>query len=255
MMKILKFLAILMLVPSLCFGEASRSFDGVDDKISNTSVSSVLNSLTSITVSMWAYRSGTGDTFPRIIYKGDATSPSGNTGYWEIILDHVSSYRIQIRIPTTVNPNGWSPPADSTGQLSNSWMHIAFSMVDLNNLLEQPKIYTNGILRTGTQTSVASGTKITDVNDIVFGDWGAGTRVLNGSIAYMQVYNEGLSAEKIKEIMFYPGSITNVLVGFWPLWGDSTEIDLSGNGNVGTVTGAATSSDGPPVCFGGGLPL
>ena len=54
--------------------------------------------------------------------------------------------------------------------------------------------------------------------------------------------------------MWLPGSLESSQ-GFWPIWGDSTEIDLSGKGNTGTVTGTTVDSSGPPVMFGGGLPL
>ena len=76
----------------------------------------------------------------------------------------------------------------------------------------------------------------------------------NGLIAYGTIFASVLTVVEMAELMWKPASLGGAQ-GYWPLWGDSTEIDLSGNGRTGTVTGSATSTDGPPVMFGGGLPL
>lgn len=75
----------------------------------------------------------------------------------------------------------------------------------------------------------------------------------DGRMAYVHMYKRVLTLTEINQIMIKPGSITDSLVGYWPLWGvNSPEIDLSGNGNTGTVTGATSSSDGPPIMLSSG---
>jgi hypothetical protein len=69
-----------------------------------------------------------------------------------------------------------------------------------------------------------------------------------GKIAHAQVWNRKLSNAEIKQAHECPGSVLNGLVAYWPLFGsDTPELDLSGNGNTGAVTGATESTDGPPI--------
>jgi len=67
-------------------------------------------------------------------------------------------------------------------------------------------------------------------------------------ISDLHVYNRQLSKDEINEIMYNPNSIPGAYI-YSPIWGSSPEQDLSGNGRDGTVTGTATSTDGPPISF------
>ena len=82
----------------------------------------------------------------------------------------------------------------------------------------------------------------------------------DGLISHVQVHDETLTSVLVNENMWKPGFYPGGLIGFWHAWeaGDS-EPDLSLNANTGTDDGTTgdpiTSLDGPPVMFGGGLPL
>ena len=76
-------------------------------------------------------------------------------------------------------------------------------------------------------------------------------------MAYGAMWNIGLSVLYQADLMWQPEIVPGVslMQGMWPLLGDATEPDISLNNNTGTVVNATTSSDGPPVFFGNGLPL
>jgi hypothetical protein len=58
-----------------------------------------------------------------------------------------------------------------------------------------------------------------------------------------------LSLNELKGLMVKTAP-TQVVAGFWPLWGlSSPEPDLSGNRNDGTVTGAVRSNHPPITLF------
>ena len=53
---------------------------------------------------------------------------------------------------------------------------------------------------------------------------------------------------EIRNLVKYPGSVGEGLVGFWPLWGSSSvEPDYSGFQDNGVVTGAVRGNSDPPV--------
>ena len=99
-------------------------------------------------------------------------------------------------------------------------------------------------------------------NTVVFraGSSAGGGQQVNGRLTYVQQWAVILTLVEINEIMWFPERITTASSttwgGLWPIWGsDSPEIDLSGDGSTGTVNGTTANADGPPVMFGGGLPL
>jgi hypothetical protein len=83
---------------------------------------------------------------------------------------------------------------------------------------------------------------------LTMGSIEGGTLTFDGLIAYPHMYDRELTQPEIKEIMHKPGSIRDGLVGFWPFTDDgSTQRNLSGIGNTGSVTGATSSDESPPI--------
>jgi hypothetical protein len=70
---------------------------------------------------------------------------------------------------------------------------------------------------------------------------------IDGEIAYVQFWTRNISAEEVNQSMHCPGSVTKDLLAYWPLTDSGTQYDQSGNGNNGTNSGTAASTDGPPV--------
>ena len=91
-----------------------------------------------------------------------------------------------------------------------------------------------------------------DVNQVWIGlrtDSGSG---FNGNLAYAQVCQAALTEAEFAQARWYPGTVTNNLKLYLPLFGNSTtEPDLSGNDKDGTATGSTESEEGPPIMVGG----
>ena len=110
-------------------------------------------------------------------------------------------------------------------------------------------MYINGI-QEDTDTGAGNIDSLSNANNFEVGDVdGANTETANGLLAYIFQSTSVLTIVEITELMWKPGSLPSN--GYWPMYGgDSPEQDLSGNNNDGTVTGATTSDDGPPIMIG-----
>lgn len=139
---------------------------------------------------------------------------------------------------------------DISGDFAGNWKHVA---VTFNGTNEQDytnfKMYVDGESIATVQPGKGLSSP-TDGQNIIGNDNSLSAGHWNGKIAYYQVNHIEMTAGQIVENMHRPGTTVEELKAFLPLWGvDSPEVDLSGNGNTGTVTGATESSDGPPVFF------
>ena len=70
---------------------------------------------------------------------------------------------------------------------------------------------------------------------------------MDGQMAYWHAYSGILTIGEVNTLMHCPGSISDGLVGYWPLTDGTTQYDQSGNANNGTNSGTAASTDGPPI--------
>lgn len=251
MRNLAKFLIPLLLIPQICFGAASRSFDGANDHLVKTEYSDLYNA-TSFTVMSWSTVSNvTADyvlfstwngTQGIFIFNDDVGFGSGRTDIW--------NYRVCEAALTCIAVEG-----GTGGYSANTWQNTALTFT-ANNATGM-NFYVNGSLESKSPadtTSVADAGGV-GAEDIWLGERQTGAQDRNGLIAYSSIWNRVLSAVEMANARWLPESIPDGLLQFNPLWGDSTEIDLSGNARSMTVTGATTSSSGPPVMFAGGLPL
>ena len=238
-MKNLLVTLILLLQCLNVWAAASRSFDGTNDEIDMGNVHDVTTG--SVSLCEWIKPTDDADADTWLGKKNSATTAAG--------------YHIR---QGTTDPHG-AVIADGTNQITSAspndldgvWTYVCSvydGVLSSTNLL-----YENGVqVDSDTNILVVSLT-----NAIVFqiGETADDATDANGLAAYGSVWvGTILNVQQISEIMWKP-DLAEQASGFWPLWGDATEIDLSANANTGTVTGAVTSGDGPPVMFGGGLPL
>ena len=113
----------------------------------------------------------------------------------------------------------------------------------------------------GTDKSPISTITLASASELSSGENGGEGEDAAGLTCYASVLvGTVLTVVDMLEIMWNPEIAaiyvgSSDILGFWPFWGDSPEIDLSLNANSGTVSNATTSTNGPPVMFGGGLPL
>ena len=240
-MKTLKLLTILLLLPSLCFGAASRSFDGVNDNISMGNVLDVTTG--NVSLCIWAKPTESANS-EQLIGKKSGVGAS-LAGY---VLQRESTTDL---ISMRASDGAQQGQSNSTTDIDGVWGFACGTFtaptetttIAINNVQEDSDITAN-IDSLTNAVNFQSGEQPNALNDYT------------GLLAYGMQFSAVISVVEMAELMWKPESIViNTPNGFWPFWGDATEIDLSANDNTGTVTGATTSSDGPPVFFGSGLPL
>lgn len=251
-MKIIKFLAILMLVPSLCFGSVSRTFDGADDElVTSSSVYNPKGVASSLIV--WIYC--TDNTKTQYIL---STTNGSIRSYSLLIFGADGTGRIQIQIADTTNnaANFLIRKSVSGTIANNTWTAVAITHTGTWSTATDAHLYKNLVEPSYLLSQNGAATEADHT-----GNWWVGghptltTTGFWGNLSYAQVFSRVVSIPELTEFTYKPDMANNLLKAHWPVWGDGTEIDLSGNGKTGAVTGTTTSTSGPPVMFGGGLPL
>lgn len=244
MRKLFALLFLILFAPQVCFASASRDFDGVDDVVT-FSDANAMDTTSKLTISSWVYADNwTGEGangISSIMKKGenyilrkDTIAAFGGTKlklYW---WDGTNTDCLLTDVPAT-----------------GAWLHIAATVS--GNVIAN--FYINGVSQT-TTTDLNNSAGSRDLTDsLEVGNGGSTTESFNGRISYSHILTTVEGEVMINEMMWKPEMATGSLGFLGPMWGDATEIDLSATDNSGTVSGSTTSSDGPPVMFGGGLPL
>jgi len=249
MRYLLLVLCWLLMSPSVWAG-SSRDFDGVDDIINAGSAAS-LDNLGSQSQGGWINPAGWGEgSFGRIETKNDQKG---------CFLDNDGTAPSTTLRAAYITTGVVEARSASAGFISlNAWQFVTCVWDGTIGTGSTGVTLFKDASATGSygQASDATGTEVDDsAGNHTIGNNAATTRTFDGNHAYVFQYNNTITTTEMSQIMYLPGTVPLNLVGLWPMWGDSPEVDLSGNGNTGTVTGAAASVEGPPVMFGGGLPL
>ena len=238
-MKILSFLTIILLLPNLCFGIV-RSFDGTNDEIDMSTNLDVTTG--NVTVCAWV--KPTEDASADIWVGKKSNILIGTAGY--------AFYQQSGDLYTWIVSDAVDACWPTTSDLDGVW---TFFCGVWNQTSNNCPTYHNGVQQTNTGNSLVDSL----TNAVVFqlGEDASDGNDANGLLAYVSQFSAELTAGEIIELMWKPESVVlNEPNGFWPMFGgDSPEIDLSKNAFTGTVSNATTNANGPPVMFGGGLPL
>ena len=241
-MRIIKILLALTLFTlnfqNVLFAVSSRSFDGTNDRV----VTSDVHNVTTGNVSACAWVKPTEDAALNCT-SGKRTATGA--GY------HLTQTTGDLFTFTTSDATT-TVAATSAADLDGVWTFTC-GTYDGVSLTKTSTIYENGV-SAGSDLSLAIGS-ISNTTNFIMGVSAVADNDYTGLIAYNSVWTDIIMTEtEMFEFMFKPDT-AEIASGFWPLWGQSPELDLSASANTGTVTGASTSADGPPVMFGGGIPL
>lgn len=244
-MRILTIFILLMLIPSLCFASASRTFTALNQ---STKFSTGYNDVTTEDISwgLWAKsndNSGSNMILGRmrnsgtiqgyvlledvaqdlwVCYAGDGTDTTGTTGITGTASGDDGNWHF------------WTCTWSFSGQTATLWMD-------------------------GTNLGGNTGTNIDSLATVAGVEFQSGTADdatvdwTSGPHAYWYFTKSVMTNTMIQEMRWKPCSFGIETCA--PMWGDSTEKDLGTQQGSTVQVNGSTSQDGPPVMFGGGLPL
>ena len=215
---------------SLVTNNNSLSFDGVDDyvEIPNSNNIGPSNS-SNFSVSFWS----------KSIVGGNLIS----------LYDNLNASNSNFFISSNTNDNSIRITGNGTNQFDilpntslNNWTYI--SVVFIND--GTTNIYINGVLK-GT-TTLNLNNSISSVPFTIGKVSGSFPGFVNANLDNIEFWNKALTQSEIQQYMSTPPTDNETgLVGYWNFneGSGSTVTDLSGNGNNGTINGAAWSTDAP----------
>lgn len=229
-----KFLLLFSLV--LFAAAASQDFESTDvtDNISLGDLSAYEDATS--TIALWLYQESASGSTQDIFSKrttGGTDSPN------EMGVDSGTMYYLQ----ASAGCGSWGTLV-SVAEVVGVWVFYAGTNDGVT-----ARLYKNGV-EVGTDASPLV-TVCDNASNVKFGNSDAGLPY-DGRLAYVSFYNRALTATEVRQIMVFPGSISDGLVSFHTLMNSGNQNDLGQNNYDGTNTGAADSANGPPVYLSSG---
>ena len=253
-MRLLYVLVALLLQTPWVWAGASRSFDGTNDSIGWGSIANLANE-SNLGCGCWVVNNNL--TQDHFILGNNVDSTDGGILF---LTDDVGSssgrtntYKIFIQEPSASGGSNCFVEAASSSALASTWQWIAFNFSAAGSV----RLFIDG---TEDANSPGSCTNVSNSGGggdaFTMGETTSGTLDRSGNMAYCQCWSETRGLVTLEQARWLPETFPSAPELTAPLFGsDSPEIDLSGDGNSGTVAGAGEDVTGPPVMFGLGLPL
>lgn len=211
----------------------SLNFDGINDQVAVGDVAAIDITGTALTVSCWFWWTGAITDF--LIGKRQ----SGVAIQYGMYLDlSPAKLRFEVADGGTV-PNTASTATTVT---TGVWHHGAGRLNGAGG--GGTTVWLDGV-NDGSATGVTLGNT---TNSLTFGAASNGSFRYTGQIAEVSIWNVALSDGEMVSLAkgVSPYLIRrNSLAGYWPLWSSAHAMDLSGNGNAGTITEAVTAAHVP----------
>ena len=236
-------LLLLFLCPSLCWAQASRDFDGTNDEVDMGNNLDVTTG--NVSVCAWT-KLDEDATQDFILGKKTGSTTTSGAGYT------INQQTVDL-LSCIVSDGTEGISSNSAIDVDAAWF---FSCGTWTASTEVTVFYIQGD-QADTDTGGGAIDSLTSTNNLQFGEDNANALDADGRICYGRIHTAALTAWEVMEAMWHvEAPLLTAPGGLWPLWGASTEQDLSGNGLTGTVSGTGgTSQDGPPVMVGGYLPI
>ncbi len=231
-----KWLALLLMFPLVASAGASRIFDGTVPDFMEASGAAPVTA-TPFSMSCWANRDdGLGGT---LLWVGDTDV----TNQMQYIFASTTNHRAHSRNVS------FDDALTSAAAAVDEW-HLTTGMWVATD---------DRRVQADAAIVIAQGTNITDLDPQNEDLLGIGmsrdstpSSGFDGALSHCGLWSDQLTDPEIDDLaagLWTSWVATDTLAGFWPILGDSTEIDLSSNKNDMTVTGAGVDTRGPPVFF------
>ena len=214
----------------------SRNFNGTTDNLSYLSVAHTVMSACA-----WVYVDASGNSdFPRIF-----DSPAYQFYFGKDTSVPLAGDDNTLKLSSVRTVDGvWNTPQSS--HANGRWVHcaVAYDSAATTNV---PFMWLDGVFQTVANQVPAVGAQVSNAGNGLIGNNGAGTRAIDGKIAHLMIFNRMLTDGEVKQCMRVPGSLTNGLLYYWPMFGDaSPEPELSSFHYNATVGGTG-KFNGPPI--------
>ena len=230
-----KLLALLLMLPLIASASGSRNFDGTVPHYMTVSASPV--TAAPFTFSCWANRdSGLGGT---VLFTGD----SGSTN------QHQQSFAATGNHRANSKSGGFSEAVTLSAAAVDEW-HLTTAMF-VSNTDRRVQADAAIVIAEGTN----GGNRSPSGEDIIAIGMSRDSTPqdgFDGALSHCGLWSDQSTDPEIDDLaagLWTSWVATDTLAGFWPILGDSTELDLSVNGNDMTVTGATVDTRAPPVFF------
>lgn len=239
-------LLLALILPTTCWANPSRLWDGGTDNV-NVGTAATVDNIWAAggTVAFWIKVTAVDATIRRFANK----AADDMTGGWVLALSSVDCTtgddKFEFDVDYATTDASWCV---GTGPTTGAWVHVAITL-DASSATNDPKIYYNCVQQTIGADKNGTGAVTDDgANSLLIGNRASSqNRSADAAIAYFTAWKRVLSIGEVCEVMVNPMAFPASRVVLTPLWGDATETDLSGNGNTGAVTGTTATTDGPPV--------
>ncbi len=159
----------------------------------------------------------------------------GNNG-WSFQLSGTSS---TIQIYVNGGSGGNARISDTAAVSFGVWQHVA-----VWHGPDGHQFYVDGVAAGNSATAMNS--PVANNSEVLIGARQNKQREFDGRMAHVQIFSAKLTAAEINSLMWHPGSVSQGLVGWWPILGTSTEPDWSTNGNNSSSISGTTVANGPP---------
>lgn len=222
----------------------ARTFGALGTDVIDCGSGSSIDNLNPLTLAGWLFVTAAGDAIQKSIAAKTAVA-----GGWHYLLDSntgpvANGLRLFVTRATTD-----SDALSSAALALDTWIFAACTYSDADG----PRLYTatgaSPIAEvTYNKRIVGTGARIDDAaGNMLIGNVSFAQLPFKGRLAHQGAWNKILTLGEMEEFRRGRGAQNANLRGLWPLWGvASPELDLSGNLNNGTVTGA-TAADHAPV--------
>jgi hypothetical protein len=229
----------LLLTPALARGDGSVSLNGPTpgtSKLESTSAN-VLDGSSDMTICVWVYPEGLGESSEGSVVSLDET---GNSGVRLKKDGSASSLTFTAIFGTTTG--FWTFPVTE-----DDWSAVAVTY-NKSSTTNNPAARVNFSTATVTQSGADPTGAVPTINTgYCVGNRSNPDQTWEGRIAHVQVFNRILSADEMDACLRTPGSVTNGLRLWLPMTHGTDIDDRSVNRSHGTATDLATGASGPAI--------